>query len=218
MMIVKTARVYYPVCLDVQGKRCLVAGGGEVAARKAAALVEAGAEVVVVSPDLCKEISEREGITVLRKPWEECDLDRAFLVIAATNDPAINGRIARAAREKRVFCNVVDDASLSDFILPASVRRGALLVSVSTSGALPALARAIREELERTFGEEYADYLDIVRQLREDIIRRVSDESVRREIFCRLAESRLIAMLRDQGKEAVVKEIERTVREVAADR
>ena len=213
----RTVPVYYPVCLDIQGKRCLVVGGGEVAARKAGALVEAGAEVVVVSPELCKTISEREDITVVRKSWEECDLDGALMVIAATDDRALNEKIARAARAKRVLCNTVDDASLSDFILPASVRRGALLVSVSTSGALPALARAIREELERTFGRNYADYLDIVGEMRENIIKCVPDESVRREIFGRLADPRLVTMLQERGKEAARAEMERIVREVAPE-
>jgi precorrin-2 dehydrogenase/sirohydrochlorin ferrochelatase len=212
---VRTVPVYYPVCLDIKGKRCLIVGGGEVAARKARALVEAGADVVVVSPDLCEAISERTDITVLQKPWDERDLDDAFLVIAATNDRALNEKVAGAARRRRVLCNVVDDASLSDFILPASVRRGALLVSISTSGALPALARRTREELEKTFGQEYADYLDIVGQMRENIIKAVPDSSARREIFRRLADPQLIEMLKESGRETVIGEIGRIVREVA---
>jgi precorrin-2 dehydrogenase/sirohydrochlorin ferrochelatase len=218
MTIVKTDPAYYPVCLSTKGKRCLIVGGGEVAARKAGALAEAGAEVVVVSPDLCDTISERADITVLQKPWDERDLDGAFLVIAATNDRALNEKVARVAEEKRVLCNVVDDATLSDFIVPASVRRGALLVSISTSGALPALARKTREDLEKQFGQEYADYLDIVGQMRENIIRDVPDETARREIFRRLAEPQLIAMLHDKGEEAVRGEIERIVREAAPER
>jgi precorrin-2 dehydrogenase/sirohydrochlorin ferrochelatase len=218
MTIVKTDPAYYPVCLSTKGKRCLIVGGGEVAARKARALAEAGADVVVVSPDVCDTISERADITVLQKPWDERDLDDAFLVIAATNDRALNEKIAGTARRRRVLCNVVDDASLSDFILPASVRRGALLVSVSTSGALPALARKTREELEKTFGQEYADYLDIVGQMRENIIRDVPDETARREIFRRLADPQLVAMLKDRGMETVIGEIERIVREVVSGR
>ena len=206
---------YYPICLNVQAKRCLVVGGGEVAARKVEALVEAGAEVAVVSPDVCDTLSEREDITVSHRPWQETDLDGSFLVTAATNDRSLNERVARAAREKRVLCNVVDDANLSDFIVPASVRRGALLVSVSTSGALPALARSIRKELEKTFGHEYADYLETVKQMREDVMKSVPDESARREIFRRLADLQFLTSLRDRGKENVRKELEKVVHEVA---
>ena len=215
MTIVKTDPAYYPVCLSTKGKRCLIVGGGEVAARKADALVEAGAEVIVVAPDLRDTLSERADITVLQKPWDERDLDDAFLVIAATDDQALNERIAGSARRRRVLCNVVDDARLSDFIVPASVRRGALLVSVSTSGALPALARKTREELEKTFGQEYADYLDIVGQMRDNIIRDIPDETARRQVFRNLADPQLVTMLKDRGREAVIGEIERIVREVA---
>jgi precorrin-2 dehydrogenase/sirohydrochlorin ferrochelatase len=206
---------YYPVCLNVEGKRCIVVGGGEVAERKVAVLVEAGAEVVVISPDVCDKLSKRQDVTVLDRPWRETDLDGAFLVIAATNDRPLNERIARAARKRRVLCNVVDDASLSDFIMPATMRRGALLISVSTSGTLPALARSIRERLETTFGQEYADYLEIVSQMRQDIIESVPDESVRREIFGRFADPELLASLRDKGRAYVRRQLEQIVREVA---
>jgi precorrin-2 dehydrogenase/sirohydrochlorin ferrochelatase len=207
--------LYYPVCLNAQGKRCIVVGGGEVAVRKAEALAEAGAEVVVVSPDVCDKLGEQAGMTLSRKSWDETDLAGAFLVVAATNDRALNERIARTARENGVLCNVVDDATLSDFIVPATVRRGALLISVSTSGALPALARSIRKELERTFGPEYADYLEIVSQIREDIIASVPDERARREIFGRFADPEFLASLRDKGRTYVRKQLEQIVREVA---
>jgi len=212
---VVTAPIYYPVCLDVRGKRCVVVGGGKVATRKVAALVEASAEVVVVSADVCDAITERGDVSVLHKLWEESDLEGAFLVIAATNDRPLNERIALAAREKRALCNVVDDASLSDFILPAVLRRGDLLVSVSTSGALPALARRIRGEFESVFERDYAEYLDIVREIREDIVKSVPDESVRREAFATLADPRFVTMIRERGREATRRELERIVREAA---
>lgn len=212
----RAVSVYYPVCLDVCGKRCLVVGGGEVAARKLSALVEAGADVLLVSPDVCDSIVRRKEITVIRRPWEEHDLDGAFLVVVATNDRALNSAVVAVARRKRVLCNVVDDAGSSDFIVPASVRRGALIVSISTSGNLPALARAIREEIERAYGEEYADYLDLIAHMRQDIINSVPDEHVRRELFGRLADRRFIAMLREKGKEATRRELEKLVREAAS--
>lgn len=206
--------VYYPICLNLQGKRCLVVGGGAVAARKAASLVEAGAEVVAVSPDVCDELARREDVTVVQRPWQESDLDDAFLVIAATDDRLLNERVARAARRRRVLCNVVDDAGLSDFIVPAAMRRGALLVTVSTSGALPALARSIREELEDRFGPDYAEYLEIVGQMREDIVGSVPDEHARREIFERFADSKFIASVRGIGKDDLRRVLEKVVREV----
>ena len=207
--------VYYPICLNVHGERCLVVGGGEVAARKAASLVEAGAEVVVMSPDVCDELARREDVTVVERPWQESDLDGTVLVIAATDDRSLNERVARAARRRRVLCNVVDDADLSDFIVPAAMRRGALLVTVSTSGALPALARSVREELEERFGRDYAEYLEIVGQMREDIVESVPDENARREIFGRFADSKFIASVRGVEKDDLRRELEKVVREVA---
>ena len=209
--------VYYPICLNVQAERCVVVGGGKVAARKAASLVEAGARVVVVSPEVCDEIVRCKDATVVQRPWEESDLDDTLLVIAATDDRSLNEAVARAARVRGVLCNVVDDASLSDFIVPASIRRGALLVSVSTSAALPALARSIRADLERMFGQDYADYLETVGQMREGIVESVPDESARREIFARFADSRFIATVRGKGKDDLRRELEKVVREVARD-
>jgi precorrin-2 dehydrogenase/sirohydrochlorin ferrochelatase len=207
--------VYYPICLNVQAERCLVVGGGDVAARKVASLVEAGAAVVVVAPDVCDALAGREDATVVRRPWQESDLDGALLVIVATDDRSLNERVARAARKRGVLCNVVDDAGLSDFIVPASMRRGALLVSVSTSGALPALARSVREELEERFGPDYAGYLEIVGRIREDIVGSVSDENARREIFGRFADAGFIESVRGLEKDDLRRELEKVVREVA---
>jgi precorrin-2 dehydrogenase/sirohydrochlorin ferrochelatase len=207
--------VYYPVCLNIEGKRCVVVGGGDVAARKVKALLDARADVAVVSQDVCDEIAACHGVTISRRQWRESDLDGAFVVIAATNDRSLNATIARAARERRVLCNVVDDAGLSDFIMPATVRRGPLLIAVSTSGALPALARSVRERLETTFGHEYADYLEIISEMRQDIIGSVSDEAARREIFDRFADPEFVVSIRDKGKEHIREQLESVVRDVA---
>ena len=207
--------VYYPVCLNVEGKRCLVVGGGEVAARKVKALLEARADVVVVSREMGRELSGCHGVTIVPRRWRARDLKGAFLVVAATDDRSLNATIARAARKNGVLCNVVDDASLSDFIMPATVRRGLLLIAVSTSGALPALARSIRERLEAVFGHEYGDYLEIVSEMRHTIIDAVPDETERGEIFDRLADPRFLASVQSAGNEDIRKEIERIVRDTA---
>jgi len=207
--------VYYPVCLTVEGKRCLVVGGGEVAARKVKALLDARADVVVISEAVSDEISACHGVTVSHRRWRDTDLDGAFLVVAATDDRSLNATIARGARKRHVLCNVVDDASLSDFIMPAVVRRGPLLIGVSTSGALPALARSVRERLETMFGHEYGDYLEIVSEMRQDIIESVPDETARREIFDRFADPEFVVSIRDKGKKGIRERLESVVRDVA---
>src|SRR5262245_2635023 len=126
---------YYPIYLDLNGRDVLVVGGGAIAEGKALQLVEAGARVTVVSPELTDALRaavEREEINHLSDAFAEGDLNGAFLVIGATDDRNVNERIARAAKERGLLCNVVDQPDLCNFITPALVTRGELQISVST--------------------------------------------------------------------------------------
>ncbi|MBI2852398.1 MAG: bifunctional precorrin-2 dehydrogenase/sirohydrochlorin ferrochelatase [Chloroflexi bacterium] len=166
---------YYPVFLDIQGKKCVVIGGGNVALRKVKGLLEHGAKVDVVSPELCPEIvglAENREIGVFQRHYQTGDLQGAFIAIAATDSRTTNSRIAREARERHVLVNVVDDAELSDFIAPAIVRRGGLSIAISTAGLSPALARKIRTRLEEDFGEEYAELARLIDEVRTEVKQR----------------------------------------------
>ena len=134
-------------------------GGGQVALRKVITLLEDGAKVKVISPELCPELASlasRKEISVLDREYRSGDLKGVFVAIAATDSSIINRLVAAEAREKSVLVNVVDDASYSDFIAPSIVRRGEITIAISTSGQSPALARKLRTKLEKEFGEEYA--------------------------------------------------------------
>lgn len=163
---------YYPVCLNVSGRLCIVVGGGQVAARKAASLLECGANVRVISPDVFPQIQDMarsQQVDVVRRSYATGDVKGAFLVIAATDDAVVNAAVAREAASIGIQVNVVDDAAQSSFIVPSLLRRGGLSISVSTSGMGPALARRIREELEGDFGEEYAALAELVEEVRAEL-------------------------------------------------
>lgn len=186
----------YPINLNLEGRRVLLVGGGSVACRKLDGLHRAGADITVVSPELHADSSEliaAWGIRYERRSFRPRDTDGYLLVIAAATDAA-NRQIAQAAHRSGALVNVADDAELSDFTLPATARRGKLLLTASTAGSLPALSRKVRERLEASFGEEYASYLELAGMLRPIIMREVGDRSLRREIFFRLADFDLISL------------------------
>ena len=165
---------YYPIFLNIRGKRCVVVGGGLVALRKVKALLEHEANVEVISPELCPELSQlakSRAIQVLQKNYNGGDLQGAFIAIAATDDGEINNKVAEEARAKGVLVNVVDDSEHSDFIVPSQLRRGDITIAVSTAGKSPALARKIRTRLEKDFGTEYASLALLVDEVRSELKR-----------------------------------------------
>jgi precorrin-2 dehydrogenase/sirohydrochlorin ferrochelatase len=193
---------YYPVYLDVRDRPCLVVGGGRVAERKIQTLLDAGAALTVVSPVLSPRLQEqfRAGVFTYRsKYFDRTDLEGMFLVIASTDSPETNDAVARACREQDILVNVVDPPEEGSFVVPSSVRRGDLMIAVSTGGASPALAKKIRQELEARYGPEYALFLEKLAALRTRIIAEVSDEQRRRNIFHALADSDVIDLLK-QGR------------------
>jgi len=165
---------YYPIFLNISGKKCVVIGGGQVALRKVRTLLEHGASVEVISPDFCSELSrlaENGEIRVLQKSYRAGDLQDAVITIAATNDRNTNLEVVKEARRKAVLVNVVDDPECSDFIVPSYMHRGDVTIAVSTGGRSPALARKIRTRLEKDFGDEYASLVLLISEVRTEVKR-----------------------------------------------
>ena len=165
-------RRYYPIFLNLKGKKCVVVGGGKVALRKVTTLLDCGADVTIISPKPHAEISKlfkNKAIRLVRRNYKPGDLGRAALSIAATRAKEINRKVAEEAKKNGTAVNVVDDAELSDFIVPSSFRRGDLSVAVSTSGMSPALAKKIRAKLEKNIGMEYAYLLSLISDIRSEI-------------------------------------------------
>ena len=165
---------YYPIFMNIGGKKCVVAGGGEVALRKVKTLLEHGASVKVISPDLCSELgqlAESGEISVLQRSYRAGDLQDAVIAIAATDDSSTNLEVVKEAQRKAVLVNVVDDAGSSDFIVPSCMRRGDVTIAISTAGRSPALARKIRTRLEKDFGDEYASLALLIDEVRAEVKR-----------------------------------------------
>ena len=182
----RTAAKYYPVFLELTGRRCLVVGAGKVALRKVRALLEAGAEVSLVSPEALEELKKlvvQGAIRWRRGEFEDGDLDGVFLVIGATDDPEVNRRVYRAADKASRMVNIVDEPELCNFIVPSVLTRGDFQVAVSSGGASPILARKVREVLGYRFGPEYAVVVDELARLRRELKERVPREERRRQFW-----------------------------------
>lgn len=177
---------YYPICVDLNRRRCLVVGAGRVAARKAVSLLEAGALVRVVSPEAVKEVAELAGegkIDWQRRTFAESDLDGVFLVVGATGDPEVNRQVYQAADSASILVNIVDQPDLCNFIVPALIRRGEFQIAISSGGASPFLARRVREALEQRFGQHYGELVRELSRIREGLKEKLPDESRRRQFW-----------------------------------
>ena len=164
--------IYYPIFLNIQGKRCVVIGGGKVALRKVKMLLDCGANVSVISPkphpDIAK-LSKERAIHLIQRDYEAQDLKGAVIAIVCTDVKEVNRKVADEAKKAGILVNVADDPEPSDFIIPSFFRRGNLTLAVSTSGISPALARKIRMKLEKSFGEEYASLLSLIGEVRSTL-------------------------------------------------
>ena len=209
---------YYPAFLDLRGRPCLLIGGGTVAERKAASLIDAGASLTVVSPSLTpslQELASRNSIRHRQKHFDESDLAGVFLTIAATDDPEVNRAAAAACRSRGILANVATEPEAGSFIVPSVVERGDLLIAVSTSGASPALARKVRADLERMYGPEYGVLLEKMAVLRQRLLREVPDEAVRREAFRAIVDSDVLDLLREGAGDRADRRIAEIVRTAA---
>lgn len=159
----------YPITLELQGKSVVIAGGGTVAYRKIQSLMKAGANITVVSPeaiDPIKDLDEEGSLLWIQKPVEDKDYEDAFIIIAATNQPGVNRQIAETAKSRQLV-NVVDEPSLGNFSVPAIVRRGRLLIAVSTGGASPVLAKRIKKELQEIYTSDYEGFTAFLYECRQ---------------------------------------------------
>jgi precorrin-2 dehydrogenase/sirohydrochlorin ferrochelatase len=161
----------YPVNLNLAGRRCLVVGGGSVAERKTEALLDSGAAVTLISPELTPNLASwvSQGRLIhCPRAYEKGDSAGYLLVMCATDSPAVNKAAATEAKQSGALVNVADTPALCDFTLPARLQRGGLSINVSTSGQSPALARELRNELAERYGPEYANYLELAARLRRE--------------------------------------------------
>ena len=207
---------YFPIQLDIRGRRCLVVGGGEVGTRKAQSLLACGGAVTVVSPAVTEELQRlaaRGDLALRMREYDGADLEGAFLVIGATDDETLNRRVSADAERRGILCNIADRPEKCNFILPAVVRRGDLVLTVSTSGRSPALAKKLRRSLQAQFGEEYAVLLDLMGAIRRRLLAEAHAPEEHKPVFERLVHSDILTWIREGRRH----EIDRLLAEVLGD-
>jgi len=181
-----SSRIYYPAFIDITGKKCLVVGGGKVAERKVAMLLRFGANIVVVSPVIVKQLLKlvkEEKIQHFQRAYTEKDLAETALVFACTDNTTINKRIRKDAVRKKIPVNVVDDPALCDFIVPSIIKKGDLTIAIATSGTLPLLSKKLRQKIEEIITDDYLSYLTTIGQFRQQMIKTIKDKQKRETIM-----------------------------------
>ena len=196
---------YYPAFLNLKGKKTVVIGGGKIAERKILALLKTGARITVISPEITKRIAReklRGSLKHIPRQYRKGDVKNTFLVIAATDSEEINKKVSEDAT---CLVNVVDIPSLCNFIVPSVIQRGLLTIAISTGGISPALSKSIRKELEKLYGPEFAEYLQLLEKIRKKAMAEIRDKKKRTEFLKNLASGEIIKMLREKGFREVEK-------------
>ena len=193
------SEAYYPLFADLHGRRCVVIGGGMGAQRKVTTLLQYGADITLVSPTATTRLHTyaRQGrIRHVARRFRPSDLTGCWLVYAATGDQRINEQVFRQATRRRILTNVVDQKPLCSFIAPSIVKRGDLVIAVSTGGASPTIAKRLRRQLQQTIGAEYARMVHLLKGLRGVAKRRMPSYDDRRRYFDRLVQGRVFDLVR----------------------
>ncbi len=198
--------VFYPVFLNVSGRKAVVIGGGKVAERKIQPLLKSGARVTVISPTITKKIEDWKGqrrVKHIARSYRKGDARDAFVVIAATDSAAVNERVSGDAP---CLVNVVDTPLLCNFIVPSTMVRGPLNIAVSTSGVSPAFAGSVRRELEKNYGREFACYLRSLGRIRQEALAMIQDKRKRTAFLkCIASEAAIKRVRRDGSKKMQVR-------------
>lgn len=212
-------RRYYPAFLDIAGRKVGVIGGGKIAERKVISLLECDAQVNVISPVETPRLAKLAAagrITLERRSYIRGDVEGCFLVIGATDCEEVNRQVSADAEELGVLCNIVDVPRLCSFIVPSTIARGDLQIAISTDGKCPALARHIRERLEELYGEEYANFVHVLGEIRPELRRRFPDQDERKEAITRLVKSDIPALIKAGDHERVQEVVDRCISSLQA--
>ncbi|MGQ9812739.1 MAG: precorrin-2 dehydrogenase/sirohydrochlorin ferrochelatase family protein [Dissulfurimicrobium sp.] len=188
-------RNYYPVFLNLEGRLVVVAGGGKVAERKVQGLLNAKAKIRLISPKVTQRLEQmaQGGLIELRmRGFSAEDMNGAWLAIAATDDREIQDAVYRAAEERGVFCNMVNQPGLCSFIVPSVVRRGDFCLAISTSGKSPALAKRFKEDIERSLGDRFGEYVALIGDLRDHILDLNQDSCAKTDMCQSLADKNVM--------------------------
>lgn len=170
---------FYPVNINIQNKKCVVVGGGKIAYDKIIGLLEAGAQVEVIAPQICPQLEKiSDKIKIVRENYSAEKISDGVILIAATNNSELNAQIASDGRAKHFLVNIVDDIS-SDFIVPSRIRRGDFLLAISTGGSSPAFSKFVRKMLETELDENFGAAVEIISKYRQEVIKKFPTHKLR---------------------------------------
>ena len=205
---------YFPISLNIENRHCIVIGGGKVAARKAQSLLTNKGKVTVISPDLEETLSKlatSQSIQWIQRGYQKGDLTDAFLVIAATDDTKVQEAVFHEAEQHNLLLNVADVPKWCNFILPATVRRGDLTISISTAGKSPALAKRMRQALEKEYSDDHARLLEILGNLRPIVLQIGMPHEKNKILFENLLHQDMIKWVQEENWSALNEHVNATL-------
>ncbi|MGL5312757.1 MAG: precorrin-2 dehydrogenase/sirohydrochlorin ferrochelatase family protein [Peptostreptococcaceae bacterium] len=174
----------YPINLEIKDLEITIIGGGEVAYRKCKNFLDFGKKVRVVSKDFIEMFVEIENnVELIKDGYKEEYIKSSFIVVAATNNKEINNKIGIYCRNSGKLVNVVDDIKLSNYTVPSYVKRGDLLISISTGGKSPSLSSKIKREIEDKYDDSYEEYINLLGEIRQNVIKKYNDISERKKVL-----------------------------------
>lgn len=200
---------YLPMFADINGRACVVIGGGLIAQRKVTRLLDYGAKIKLISPMITQRLKRyvsSKKIHYIARTFRAGDLSGAWLVYASTDNAKVNVRVFKEATKKRIFANVVDETPLCSFITPSIMRKGSLTIAVSTGGASPSIAKRLRHELEHSIGVDYSRMLKLLRGLRGFAKKQLPNYNDRKRYFDRLVTGRVFQLVRAKQNISAKKE------------
>ena len=209
--------MFYPAFIDLKNRPVLVVGGGTVAERKVETLLETGARVTVVSPEITERLlgySRSQRITVLQRTFIPSDVDGVLLVISATDDPTAQSEIAAIAASRNILVNTVDKPELCTFIVPAILRRGDITIAISTSGKSPSLAAELRARLDRVLTDEIARTADVLGAVRQEVHQQFADSDDRKRVFDSIIGSGIVEWIALYDDAAALDRVRQMIREM----
>lgn len=176
--------MYYPIMVNIEDKRITVVGGGKVAYRKAKNFISFGYKVEVIAPNIIKEFKNIENKIILTNDFYKEDyIKNSFIVVASTDDKDLNEQIGLYCKENNILCNIVDNPSLSSYIVPSVVKRGDLIISISTGGKSPSLSAKIKNDLEEQYNDDYEEYVNLLGSTRNKVLEKYEDKVEKRKIL-----------------------------------
>lgn len=206
---------YYPIFLDLKGKKVLVIGGGNIALEKILNLLKAGAVITVVAPEISAKVRRfNRRITYIQRYFEDSDIQTDYsLIFAATGDTQLNAYVSQVCLGQRILCNTVDDPKWCHFIVPSILRRGYLTVAISTAGVSPTLAKTVKHIIGQAIGPRYTQLTRWLASFRWDVRAKIPTLAGRMAFWTRFYQNRPMLLLRKSGLSALKKEAHRWLEE-----